>query len=727
MLQRRGVARPLRALAVDGRLSLSETRYVATAPSPSPNREAATPASGAHSQPAAEINVLTTHDDFLLELGQIAHGRAAVRPVDSLEAAIAAMGSSRRGQVLVIDARDLRNVRAVVDAAQAAVARAVVVVFVEGAAERQLAASLKGSAVFALLPTDIDTHKTQAVLEGAISESLTNNTVAHAAHAKNITHAAAAAARTADLTIGAFRPESSKAHVLRLGDGPRRIILIAGAALASIGAAVAAYWYFTHPALSPPSAPPTTQPPAAVAAPAPEPLPAVTSNETLILKGKVDELLEKARLAMKERRFTEPAGDNALLYYRSAAAADAANAEAHDGLQRVAGVLGSRFDEAMSGARFDEAAAILAGFKSAVPGDPRVAALEQRLYGGEIAKAIGEGNIERAAALVRQAQQSSAVSSEQIARWHADISRHQEDARVQRLAALVVDRIREGRLVDGDDSAKAHLQQLQASAPGNANSARAARDFALACLRKARDAALVKNDADKARWLAEARAAGATAADLAAYERDLAGAQQKAAQAENERLLQQARERLKDGRLTDPAQDSAAFLLTQVQSAEPQNAVLAALSHDLAQQLVQRARTSVLAGKSGDADLALARRWGADAKELAAVQQLQPQGKGKSAVDLAALAASLKRLRATPPDYPRDALNRKITGSVTLEFTVDGRGETRDIHVIEAAPPGVFDDAAISAVRRWRYAPAVVNGTPVEVPIRTRVRFELPN
>ena len=42
-----------------------------------------------------------------------------------------------------------------------------------------------------------------------------------------------------------------------------------------------------------------------------------------LIKGKVDDLLEKARLAMRERRYSEPAGDNALVYYRSAAAADA--------------------------------------------------------------------------------------------------------------------------------------------------------------------------------------------------------------------------------------------------------------------------------------------------------------------------------------------------------------------------------------------------------------------
>jgi TonB family protein len=702
---------------------LPETRYVASAPSASRSPEAATPAVAPHAQPAADINALTTHDDFLLELGQIMHGRAAIRPVDTLEAAVAAMGSSRRGQVLVIDARDVRNVRAAVDAAQAGVPRAAIVVFAEGAAEKQLAAALKGSKVFALLPTPIDARKTQAVLEGAISDALTNNTAAHAAHAAQAAQAAAPG-RTADLTIGAFRPESSRAHALRLG-GPQRIILLVVAAAAVTGAAGAAYWYFTHPAVGPATAPAPKAPAAVVPAPAAESVAPATSNDNLVLQGKVDELLEKARLAMKERRFTEPTGDNALLYYRSAAAADATNAEARDGLQRVAGVLAGRFDDAMNGARFDEASATLASFKAAAGGDPRVGLLEQRLYAALIAKALSEGDVNRAAALVRQAQQSSSVGAEQLARWRADIARHQEDARVQRLAGLVVDRIREGRLIEGDDSAKAYLQQLQATAASGAISARAARDYTAACLRKAREAALAKNDADKARWLAEARAAGVSAAEMAAFERDLAGAQQKAAQAENERLLQQARERVKDGRLTEPAQDSAAYFLAQVQSAEPQNAGLAAVGHEFAQQLLQRARAGVLAGKSGDADLALAKRWGADAKDLAAVQQLQVQGKGKT-LDAATLTASLKRLRATPPDYPRKALDQKITGTVTLEFTVDTRGETRDIHVIEAAPPGVFDDAAISAVKHWRYAPPVVNGTPVDVPVRTRVRFELP-
>ena len=57
---------------------------------------------------------------------------------------------------------------------------------------------------------------------------------------------------------------------------------------------------------------------------------------------------------------------------------------------------------------------------------------------------------------------------------------------------------------------------------------------------------------------------------------------------------------------------------------------------------------------------------------------------------------------------------------------VDKRGATRDVRVVEATSPGVFDQAAITAVRSWRYQPMLVNGSAVEVPVTTRVRFELP-
>ena len=124
-----------------------------------------------------------------------------------------------------------------------------------------------------------------------------------------------------------------------------------------------------------------------------------------------------------------PAGDNALLYYRSAAAADASNGEARDGLQRVAGVLAGRFEDALSAGRFEEAAQTLANFKAATPADPRVAGFEQRLYAAEITRALADGNLDRAAALVRQAQAAGSTSAEQLAKWRAEIARRRTTPR----------------------------------------------------------------------------------------------------------------------------------------------------------------------------------------------------------------------------------------------------------------------------------------------------------
>ena len=671
------------------------------------------------SQPAVEVTALTARDDFLLELGQALGGQAAVRPVESLDEALQSMAAGKRGQILAIDAREVADVRAAVDAAQAQVPRAVVLVFAEGPAEKELGAALKGTKVFAVLPAAIEPRKTQAVFEGAMAEAL-------ARKAAPTSHATPAP--QGQFTIGAFRRQSEPQSPDEDRAGRPWMVLIA-AALAAAGVAAGTFWFFMHGNGGP--AAPAIQP-AAVSAPAPAatisptdsaPAPAAPASNFLV-QGKVDELLEKARLAMHERRYTEPAGDNALLYYRSAAGADAANGEARDGLQRVAGVLAARFEEALSGGRVDEAVLTLANFKAASSADARLGAFEQRLYSAEMSKALADGNFERAAAMVRQAQQSGSMAADQLARWRSDIARRQEDARMQRLAGLVDDRIRDGKLTEADDSARSYVQQLQSSAPASAHTQRAVHALTTAYLKKAREAVLAKNSADEERWLNEARGLGMKAADITTFQHELVGARQKAVQAETDRALQLTRAALRDGRLTDPAQDSAAWYLGQLQSSDPANAALPDASRELSGKLLERARAAVLAGKSGDADLAQAKRWGADPKDVLAVQQLAaPKPRGP---DPASLASSLKRLRAPPPDYPATALAQHLTGSVILEYTIDPSGETRDIHVVEATPPGVFDQAAINAVKHWRYAPLLVNGAAVDVPVRTRMRFELP-
>jgi len=78
------------------------------------------------------------------------------------------------------------------------------------------------------------------------------------------------------------------------------------------------------------------------------------------------------------------------------------------------------------------------------------------------------------------------------------------------------------------------------------------------------------------------------------------------------------------------------------------------------------------------------------------------------------------------PLYPTSALRAGIQGWVLLEFTVTRTGQVVDPFVVEAQPPGTFDEAAIQAARSFRYIPQVVDGKPVDVSaVRNRITFEL--
>jgi TonB family protein len=609
-----------------------------------------------------------------------------------------------------------------------------VLIFTVAETEKQVGAAVKGSNVFAVLPIPLDKRKTGAVFEGAMADAIARKSM-----------------RGPDRNIGvSVEPFQSQmdSGPPSGSDGKSKMGLVVGAGVAVVAIAAGAYMFLgknkaAAPAMATaerkvaatPVAPAAEAPSTEDASLAPRPV-----VETSLVEGKVDELLERARLAMRERRYSEPIGDNALLYYRSAAAADPSNGEATDGLQRVASVLAVRFDESMNAGHFDEASITLANFKAAAPKDSRTPGLEVRLMTAQISKALADGNLDRANALIRQAQTSSAVSADQVNKWKAETTRRTEDAKVQRVAGLITDRIRDGRLIEpADDSAKMYLQQLHDLAPTNATTQRLTRDLNGAYMRKAREAALGNHAPDVDRWITEAKAGGVGTNEISSFQKELSNARQKAINAESDRVAGLARDRIKDGRLTDPVQDSAAYYINQLQGTDPNNAAIGPLSHDLAAKLVERARASAQAGKGGgvvDGDLNLAKRWGADPKDVLAVQQIQNAPKtGSSAasrsaaaagVNPASLAATLKRTRYVPPEFPSKALSQRVSGAVTVEYTVDSNGDPRDVRVIEATPPGVFDKAAVTAVKRWHYDPVIANGAPVEVPVRTSIRFELP-
>jgi protein TonB len=685
---------------------------------------------------AAEVVAITTRDDFLLELSESLSGQASVRPVDSMAAALGYVSSSRRLHLLVVDTRDILDIRGDVERAMAQAPHATIVLFTGPESEKLVAGSFKGSTVFAVLPIPIDRRKTAAVFEGALADAVSRR----------------AAYRGNEPRGGDFRAESKSEVAFDL-ESPRaagpdepptpqisKTVWI-GIAVAVLAVAAGGLWLFSKeeapaPSVAGPAAPTNSAPeaaaePAADAAPAPS-----TVVEVPLVRGRTDELLEKARLAMRERRYTEPANDSALLYYRSALAADPTNGEASDGMARVGNLLISRFEESMEASKYDDAADALLSLKAAAPSDTRTTGLETRLIQAQINKALGENNIERAAALGRQAQQANLIPAPELAKIQNLIARRQDEARVKRLADAISDRIRDGNRLNepAGDSAKDLLGQLREIPGTNASVQRLSRELNAAYLRKARDAYLASRQAEADRWVAEARAGGASAADIAAYQRELASLRQRAAQAEADRLAQAVRERIRDGRLTEPTNDSAVTLLAQLNADPNGGAAGTALGRELWGKLIERASIAARDGRTAqmDADLSAARRLGADPMDIQTVRDLAART-ANNGTKTAAIqprptpqVSKLKRVRYAPPEYPQKAFQQKLSGSVTVEFVVDVNGEPRDARVVDADPPEVFDKAALTAVKRWRYEPVVVNNVPTEVPTRMVIRFELP-
>ena len=63
--------------------------------------------------------------------------------------------------------------------------------------------------------------------------------------------------------------------------------------------------------------------------------------------------------------------------------------------------------------------------------------------------------------------------------------------------------------------------------------------------------------------------------------------------------------------------------------------------------------------------------------------------------------------------YPAGAQAEGVEGRVVVRYDVTPAGTVANAVVVESAPPGVFDEAALTTVRSWRFRPKVDRGEVV--------------
>src|SRR5687767_3899763 len=80
-------------------------------------------------------------------------------------------------------------------------------------------------------------------------------------------------------------------------------------------------------------------------------------------------------------------------------------------------------------------------------------------------------------------------------------------------------------------------------------------------------------------------------------------------------------------------------------------------------------------------------------------------------------------IRRVEPDYPGVAVAAKVSGTVILEATVNEAGAVTDVNLLRSII--LLDQAAIKAVKQWRYEPLMLNGQPVPFILVVTVTFSL--
>ena len=274
-------------------------------------------------------------------------------------------------------------------------------------------------------------------------------------------------------------------------------------------------------------------------------------------------------------------------------------------------------------------------------------------------------------------------------------------------------------------------------------------------------------------WIAAAAESGADAAEVESLRTATAQLRGAARADSTSRLETLFSQRMSQGRVLEPAGDSARYYLEQLAQAEPASSATLGARTAFETRLTDEARAAVHAQ-----DYPAARRWlsaahanGASPAAISAVEaelaaadaKVKPADAGAAATVAAPApatstpaaasaavtadaapaasapataapapapagsayvsASTLTRTRNAQPQYPAMAREHSVEGWVEVQFVVRKDGTLGDVSVVGAEPVGVFEESALDAVRRWRYQPVMRDGQAVEQRARIRLRF----
>jgi protein TonB len=100
-----------------------------------------------------------------------------------------------------------------------------------------------------------------------------------------------------------------------------------------------------------------------------------------------------------------------------------------------------------------------------------------------------------------------------------------------------------------------------------------------------------------------------------------------------------------------------------------------------------------------------------------------PEATPVKRIRVASRVVEANLIHDVPPQYPPEAGRARLEGPVVLMAVIGQDGSVKDVRVESGLP--ILAQAAIDAVKQWRYKPYLIDGEPVEVDSRITINFTL--
>ena len=501
--------------------------------------------------------------------------------------------------------------------------------------------------------------------------------------------------------------------------GSKNYVMTYGALAAGLLVVIGGIWFGVNRFTGEPEVPPAVK-----TAPAPGTQPGGVPERPDPVKAE----LALARDAFNQNKFIEPQGESALDLYRSALALDPNSQDAKNGIRAVVDKILERAEAALLAERLEEAIRTIETARDIDSSHPRLAFLDAQVgrererlklsqaqeVGNRVRSLLNTANDRMANGRLLTPTNGSARDALLEAR-RLDPTDPMVQTTIREFSTLLTDEARKSLTSGNIESATAYVQGARQM--GSAGNALAAVERALADATRAGAGPSTTTPSAPAQTAATRRPATTTPA-----------ASQAGSGPNIDAMVADVRTRLSEGKLIDPAGDSARDALANLRAAAPNRPEVDDLARQLSTRLLDSGRQAMNAKAYDRSSQLIAaakdvgQRFNGPAIAQAEADLVSAREQNSQLTNVVS-AASLKRVRMVSPTYPDAARKRGVEGWVELAFTVQTNGTVDQVEVRNASPADVFDDAAIRAVRQWRFEPVEKNGERVEQRAMVRLKF----